>query len=143
MKPDRQRGQSLVEFAFVLPLLLLVMMGTIELTLALYNKAMITNASREGARAGIAYRVDPTTFNYSPLTDAEIANVVSSYLSTWLVTFGPPSPATTSTTRVGTSPGGTLTVSVAYTYRFLVLPNFATGLPATINLSAVTRMRME
>ena len=45
-------GASAVEFAVVLPLLVLPF-GIIEFSLALYDKAMITNASREGARAGI------------------------------------------------------------------------------------------
>ena len=65
-----QKGAAIVEFAIILPLLLLLIFGMIEFSLLMYNKAMITNASREGARRGIVYRVDPTTFNYSPLTNA-------------------------------------------------------------------------
>lgn len=48
----RQRGQSLVEFALVAPLLLLVIFGTIEFSF-LYQTANTVNfAAREGARVG-------------------------------------------------------------------------------------------
>lgn len=42
-----QKGASAVEFALVLPLLMLILFGIIEFSLLMYNKAMITNASRE------------------------------------------------------------------------------------------------
>ena len=47
-----QSGASAVEFAIVLPILVLLVFGIIEFSVAFYDKAMITNASREGARAG-------------------------------------------------------------------------------------------
>jgi Flp pilus assembly protein TadG len=47
------QGAAVIEFALILPLLLLLLIGGIDMSLALYDKAVITNASREGARAGI------------------------------------------------------------------------------------------
>ena len=55
-----QTGASAVEFAIVLPILVLLVFGIIEFSVALYDKAMITNASREGARAAIVFRVPPS-----------------------------------------------------------------------------------
>ena len=49
--PHHQRGAAVVEFALILPILLILLVGTIDASLALYDKAVITNASREGARA--------------------------------------------------------------------------------------------
>jgi len=49
---DGKRGQSLVEFAFVLPLLLLTMVLMIDLGLILYGQMAVSNAAWEGARAG-------------------------------------------------------------------------------------------
>ena len=60
-KFSSQKGASAVEFALVLPLLMLILFGIIEFGLLMYNKAMITNASREGARRGIVYRVNVAT----------------------------------------------------------------------------------
>ena len=48
MKIKDQDGATVVEFALVLPLLVVFIFGIIEFSLLLYNKAMITNASREG-----------------------------------------------------------------------------------------------
>jgi Flp pilus assembly protein TadG len=48
-----QQGVAAVEFALILFPLVLLVFGTIEFSTLLYDKAMITNASREGARAGI------------------------------------------------------------------------------------------
>lgn len=138
-----KHGIASIEFAIILPILLILIFGIIELSLILYNKAMLTNASREGARAGIVYRADPSTGNYSPITNEEIIAVVNNYLSNHLITFGGPKTATTTITRDGTSPGGQLTVSVTFGYRFLVLPNFISSLINPINLNAVTVMRFE
>lgn len=49
----KAKGQSLVEFALVLPILLLVIFGLFDLGYAVFIKNMISNATREGARTGI------------------------------------------------------------------------------------------
>ena len=48
-----QSGASAIEFALLLPVLLLFLFGIIEVSILFYNKAMITNASREGARVPV------------------------------------------------------------------------------------------
>lgn len=80
MKLMKNTGAAVVEFAVILPLLLLLLFGIIEFGFLLYNKAMVTNASREGARAGIV--INPR------LSEAQIRNVVNSYCSNYLITFG-------------------------------------------------------
>jgi Flp pilus assembly protein TadG len=49
------RGQALVEFALVLLLLMLVVMGIIQFGLMLNANVTLTNAAREGGRAGSIY----------------------------------------------------------------------------------------
>jgi Flp pilus assembly pilin Flp len=54
-----QRGASAVEFALLLPLLVLFVFGIIEFGAWFYDQAVITNASRVGARLGsVLYAVD-------------------------------------------------------------------------------------
>lgn len=133
-----------MEFAIVLPLLVFLIFGIIELSFALYDKAMITNASREGARVGIVYSIPA-------VTDAEITKVVNTYLGSHLISFAgkrprssdPVSGATVLVTRTGNSSGSQLTVKVGYTYYFLVLPRFTPGVGRGVNLLAETVMRME
>jgi hypothetical protein len=134
-----QDGASAVEFALVLPILILVVFAIIEFSVALYDKAMITNASREGARAGIVFRIPP-------VTDEEIGNVVNTYLGGNLITFGGPAAASTTVIRNGSNPpnpGDELKVTVDYTYTFLIIPNIITRLSGGITMVAETVMRME
>ena len=48
-------GQSLVELALLLPLLALIMVGTLDLGRAFFAHQRLTNAVREGALFGIRY----------------------------------------------------------------------------------------
>lgn len=50
----KERGQGLVEMALVLPLLLLLVVGAVELGMALNRQITVVNAAREGARFGAA-----------------------------------------------------------------------------------------
>ncbi len=134
-KINNQNGAALVEFAIVLPVLLMLIFGMIEFSLLLYDKAMITNASREGARAGIVY--SPT-----PVTKEKIELTVNNYLQTHLISLGGAS-APTITAGQCTGTGAPLTVTVTYPYNFLVLPDFVQSLSGTLTLSAQTVMRCE
>lgn len=137
MKVRGVRGGSAAEFAIIAPVLVLLLFGIIEFSLILYDQAMITNASREGARAGIVYN--------SPdrIGDGEITNVVTRYCANHLVSFRSGSAPTISIQRSGAASGDTLTVQVTYPYTFLVLPNFATSVGGQLNLTAESVMRME
>jgi Flp pilus assembly protein TadG len=53
-----ERGQELVEFAIILPFLLLVAFGVLDLGRIFHAAITITNAAREGARYGTFYPDD-------------------------------------------------------------------------------------
>ncbi len=48
----RRRGQSLVEFTLVLPIILTLVLGTAEIGMAIGNNMTLELATREGARVG-------------------------------------------------------------------------------------------
>jgi Flp pilus assembly protein TadG len=132
-----EKGAAAIEFAFVLPVLVLLIVGIMEFSVLLYDQAVITNASREGARAGIVF-FDP------PISDAEIQAVVNNYCASRMITFGAATGVTTSVSRAGSgSAGDPMTVLVNYHYDFLVIPNFLSDLAGGINLAGQTVMRME
>ena len=131
-----QKGAAAVEFAIIAPLLFTLMFGIIEFSLLLYDKAVITNASREGARYGILWGPNRPT-------DAEIEAKVGTYTSNRLITFGTMVSPTTTISRSGTDPGDALTVTVAYNYDFLLLPNFVSALSGVTALNGITIMRLE
>ena len=51
-----KRGQALIEFAFILPFLLVIVGGIVDFGLAFFIGQVIENAAREGARAGAVVR---------------------------------------------------------------------------------------
>lgn len=134
---DGRKGAALVELAIVLPLLLVLIFGIIEFGLLLYNRQIITNASREAARFGIVQDIPRKT-------GAEITAVVDAYCANHLITFGSPAPPTTVVDNsAGTNFGDDLRVTVTYPYDFLVLPNFITTLSSIQTIRADTVMKYE
>lgn len=145
IKIANQSGASAIEFAIILPLLLIIVFGIIECSILFYDKAMLTNASREGARLGIVYHYNSSGLNHPD--DGEIASVVNQYAQSHLINFDATSVITTTINRTGDSSGDALTVSLSYPYSFLVFSNLLSLLgasaPDLITLNAVTIMRME
>ena len=133
-----EKGAAAIEFAIVLPVLVLLIVGIMEFSILFYDQAVITNASREGARAGIVFS------HPNPISDAEIQAVVNNYCASRMITFGAASSVTTSVSRAGSGTAGDpMTVLVNYHYDFLVIPNFLSNLAGGINLAGQTVMRME
>lgn len=138
MRSNSRRGSQVIEFALILPLLLILVFGIIDFSIGLYDKAVVTNASREGARAGIVYRFPALT---TAQLQTAVTTVVQNYCSTYLVTFGAATTPTVVVTGGGAS-GNQLTVTVTYNYVFSVIPNFIPGM-TNPTLTATTVMRME
>ena len=136
-----ERGAATVEFAIISIVLFAIVFGIIEFGVLMFNQHVLTNASREGARAGVVMRVPR-------LPDAAIIGRVDNYAQKFMVTFGAPSDPITVVKRPWaeeTPPrtpqfGEELTVTVTYPFDFLFLSFFGLG---PIPLEAETRMRME
>src|SRR6266850_1913352 len=66
---SRRRGQALVEFALVFPILMLFLFGIIVWGLGVFYQQQLQNAAREGARYAAIHSSEaqcPTTSNYDP-----------------------------------------------------------------------------
>ncbi len=132
-----ERGTTSVELALVLPVFLLLVFGLVELSVALYDQAVLVNASREGARAGIVLR-NPK------LTTADIQQVVLNYTNGSLITFG--ATATPVVTVTQSSPAvfpNPLKVQVDYTYTGLGLGSMMSAVTQPLVLSATASMINE
>ncbi len=143
-RSKRQNGVAVIEFALVLPLLCLIAFGIIEFSLVLFDKAVITNASREGARAGILYR-DPFLADPTAVVTTAVKNYCKPNGVSRLISLKPSSldPTVTIVPPLPAASGDPLTVQVSYQYNFLVLPAFISGFVGGMNLHAQTVMRME
>lgn len=139
-----EKGTTVVETAIIIMLLLTFIFGIIEFGLLLFDKQVLTNASREGARAGIVVGLGRSGGN-----DAQYLvvskNVASSFCAEHLVSFGSEdlnlSASYTDADGNGNpSRGDDLTVSLTYDYDFLLLSAIGIG-PVTLN--AVSIMKLE
>lgn len=133
-----QQGAAAVEFALLLPILLLIFFGIIELSLALYNKAVLTNASREGARAGIV-------LSSPKMTEAQIRDeVVLPYTQGALLSMGSSQLPTVSAVHSTSASGSSvLNVTVRYTHAGLGLGRMLSGLDNPLVLTSSTVMANE
>ena len=128
----RERGQSLVEFALVLPLFLVIVMAIADFGWGFRDYMTVTNSAREGARLGI-------TGSSSTDIKAKTTSTSAGLLSTGDVTV----------TNAQGSSGTNLVVAVAYTYNFVTpigsMIHFLTGgtFPSSVPLAATTTMRIE
>ena len=93
--PESQKGAALVEFALILPVFLSLIFGVITLSLALYNKTMLTKAVQEAARAGSIYSTDAKGL---AITDAarqtKATNAFTAACGNYLILMNP-TPTTT------------------------------------------------
>jgi Flp pilus assembly protein TadG len=126
-----EKGIIIVEFAIALPLLLLLAFGFIESGVLLYNKQVVTNASREVARAAI---------NPIPLLDPIDVVAAAEPYNDLLIRFG------TSALLSVTSPAANrtypqdITITVTWDHYFLV-PAIVRWNP-TLTLTSTTAVRM-
>ncbi len=123
-----QEGQSLVEFALVIPLLLIILMGIIEFGLMFNSFIVITNGSREGARLASLGGTDTEIVERVELVtrSIDITNIT--------VTISP--------NYSSRSNGEMVTVLVEYDYQ-MISPIISNLLSPLINLESETIMRVE
>ncbi len=115
-KREKQIGATAVEFAIVILVFITIVFGIIEFGLLMYNQHIVTNAGREGARAGIVFRSDR-------LDEENIKEVVDNYGEQYIVTFGNRDWAVNVDPEEGCAGSGQpLEVNVTYRYDFLLFP---------------------
>ncbi|MBT2322942.1 pilus assembly protein [Variovorax paradoxus] len=115
-----QKGAQAVEFALILPFVVLIMFAILDFGIIVYNKAIITNASREAARRGIILSAAAWDANV-------IKQVACNYAKDSLITVS-------SGTRTATCTG---TADPTITVTPVIAPAFNT--PVTVDITyAVT-----
>lgn len=155
------RGQSLVELAISLPLVVVLVTGVIDFGWVLYAQVQVASASYEGARAGALFHGDitqdtPTNDSArvqaienaiydpsgSPPTNTlgmlNAANLNNFNVSTDVQVTTPDPVDTTNTTRVGQQLY--VTVTFHQPVWFTTLPGINNG---RINVSRTTKVRIQ
>ncbi len=136
----RSRGQSLVEFAVVLPVFLLILSGIMDFGFLLYSRMTVINAAREGARVGITYADTPAAIPghvNGQVTGAGGGLITSTMVTSCWILNGTAAPCRGDWANV--KPGDSVRVTVDYPYR----PFFPLLLGQSINLTSTVRMTVE
>lgn len=125
---QKKKGQALLEFAILLPILLLIVMGISEFGIMLNSYLTIQSASREGARLGIMGADDneivQAVYNSSSHIEKNKLNI------------------TITPNDSNRKSGQTLRVRVEYEYDLLI-PIIKNILGNQVELTAETAMRVE
>jgi Flp pilus assembly protein TadG len=130
----RTRGQSLVEFALVFPIFIMLLAGMIDFGLGLYSYMTIINAAREGGRLGAT---NCTATDCAGAVSARTtANANGLVLDTVTSTCYVKDTATQEACSASVA-GDKVTVAVTYTYHMIWPLTFGTQIPMS---SSVTFM---
>jgi Flp pilus assembly protein TadG len=132
----REDGQSLVEFALVIPIFLLVLFAIVDFGMAFHAWITVTNSAREGARIGSVHAPAAT-----------IEQRVRDTADT--LDQGNLSVTVTNADDQGGQPGESVVVDVSYSYSLITpladLLNMVSGgtIPSTLSLDSLADMRLE
>lgn len=157
MKRHRTRGQALVEFAFVFPVIVLLAFGFIDVGRAVFGYNTLTNAARQAARVAAVNQVDPAVGPWSCLANTPVQNAAS---PSWTfrgcaVTAGAAVGVTDADVSVSYAapPGTTIQcssgltvgciVSVTVTSDFVPITPIAGSIIGPISMSATSEMPVE
>jgi Flp pilus assembly protein TadG len=129
----RQRGSTIVEQAIILPILLALFFGVIDMSRALYSYSYVSYIAREATRWA---SVRSTGLNGGPINNGDVKNFVSNVtgmgldaaqISTSTNWIAPPngSPACPATGAGDQKPGCVVQVTVNYNFKFIfpILPS--------------------
>lgn len=127
---------GMVETVIVLPLLLTVLFGVVELSVVLGRWQALSNAAREGARLAVVFRMG--------CSETSVRDEVEDRVEQYAATLGmaPGDLAITVDGACGDR-DSTSTVTVRSAYQFRVLSNLSAGLAPSLDLVASSVMRNE
>ena len=137
----RQRGAELVEFAAVLPCLVLLTLLVSEAAGMIGAHQVLINAAREGARLAVV----PGELNASgDVTQRVVAYAAASGLALTSNNVSVNQNEVVATNGACSAANPCLTaskVTVSYNYPLVFLPRLPFGLPSTVGLGASVEMR--
>lgn len=122
-----EKGQSLVEFAIIIPLILLIVMGIAQFGFMLNSYLRIQNATREGARIGVVGGTN------SEIRESILKTSPNLKVENLTIQIHP---------NDNRRSGQTLTVQIIYNFP-LAVPIINNIFGKTVQLNAQTSMRVE
>ena len=134
-KRRSQVGTTIVEATIVLPLMLMLTFGIAEFGISFTRWNSLTNAVREGARAGVVFR--------TPCTEGAVISLVQATVSNYADSSGiDTANIITDVTGACAGTGTQLTVLATVPHTYIVISGLA-GFSPNASLVARTVMRNE
>ncbi len=152
-----QHGQSAVEIAVMLPALFIILFGIIMLGFMLTAFVQVSNAAREGARAGSVFRLTRIDQKYTSIDQAvqqAIYNPVTGisalgYLPTTAPSFNVAADVQTilvsasDGTKTDPQPGDQLTVNITYRYTLPIVSALLPMIPQPVIIQRSVVMEIQ
>ena len=135
-----QRGAVAIEFALVVPVLLLLLVGIVDFGLVMSSQSVVANAAREGARTAA---LGGTTFDAQAATKSAITGLAGATNAGTKVDVTCKTKSGSGCSLEDSTPdtGGTVTVKLTYVHAWLA--PVVLGFPANIPLQGKSEMRIE
>jgi Flp pilus assembly protein TadG len=113
----REEGQAMVEFAIILPLLLVLVFGIIQFAITFNNYLALTDAVRAGTRQAAVSRIatDPAGIAEARVRSAAAGSLKDADLDVTVTPYDPLSG------QAKFAPGGDVTVKATYPYSINLL----------------------
>jgi Flp pilus assembly protein TadG len=127
-KIKRNKGQSIVETAFILPIVVLILTGIVDFGLLFGNYFLVTGAAREAARLAVVGAKDTEIIT-------AVQNITSTLDYTKLTIVIKPSEAVRKS-------GDEVTIEIGYDNE-LFTPVISSIIPNPLHIEGKTVMRME
>ena len=134
---QRQRGQSIIEFALTLPLLVTIFAGLVHFGIAMRSQQMITNASRVGARRATQAGGNTSNVQDAVMSYCQEAGLTTSHITVQTNINTGASKATVTVSYQFNSPVQTLLTAM-----LRMLGNGSEGQQTLNQLQATTVMRL-
>lgn len=125
-----ERGMAVLEFVFMLPVVFIVVWGTVEVSRAWLTVGILTEAARQGARAG----------SVTPSASGDVFNSTPAYaaMDSVLTATGLTGASRTVTCGTPCKADSQVQATVTVTFTTALLPS-----PVSVNLQQTATMRHE
>jgi Flp pilus assembly protein TadG len=141
-----EQGQSLVEIALVLPVLVILLLGIAEVGFLLFSHVQVANATRAGARYGSLCRFNDNCLGSPGLADltAVVETAVLAENQT-LKMNGTNTVVNVQPASLGSLPvvGTPITVTVTYTHSSIFVSNLVPMFPSEIPIQHTVVMHFD
>lgn len=143
-RQKNERGAAAVEFAIVLPILLLILFGMINFGVVFAQNLALSNAARQAARFGsvAGNACDDIVAEAEQTVTDEMIAFESGILEATAVTREPGGGGCAGEACTGSAEGDSVRVTMTYEANFLV-PWLVPGIPQTVDIEGEGEFRCE